>query len=310
MKNSFLTKPNYIRIYGHRGARGDIVENSIEGFKYTFDLGIKAIEFDVVITKDNIPVLFHDYRLNKDMVKDSSGNWLQETGPKIIDLTFDELSSYNIESLKPESGYSKRFKKQNPVQGAKIPKLADLFQLVNEGKNKDVFLNLEIKSTPTQDNVTPDHKTTIELILKDIKKFNLEDRVLVTSYDFKNLYELKKQNPNVLRGFITLQQDLSRTKKNIYEGSPWMAKSFPLEDLFLLPNLVKSLEGHVWSAFYRDVTKQNVELAHKHGLATCVWTVNREQDIIRMIEYGVDGIITDYPKKVQEICKAKNISWF
>ena len=310
MKNSFLTKPNYIRIYGHRGARGDIVENSIEGFKYTFDLGIKAIEFDVVITKDNIPVLFHDYRLNKDMVKDSSGNWLEETGPKIIDLTFDELSSYNIESLKPESGYSKRFKKQNPVQGAKIPKLADLFQLVNEGKNKDVFLNLEIKSTPTQDNVTPDHKTTIELILKDIKKFNLEDRVLVTSYDFKNLYELKKQNPNVLRGFITLQQDLSRTKKNIYEGSPWMAKSFPLEDLFLLPNLVKSLEGHVWSAFYRDVTKQNVELAHKHGLATCVWTVNREQDIIRMIEYGVDGIITDYPKKVQEICKSKNISWF
>ena len=310
MKNSFLTKPNYIRIYGHRGARGDIVENSIEGFKYTFDLGIKAIEFDVVITKDNIPVLFHDYRLNKDMVKDSSGNWLEETGPKIIDLTFDELSSYNIESLKPESGYSKRFKKQNPAQGAKIPKLADLFQLVNEGKNKDVFLNLEIKSTPTQDNVTPDHKTTIELILKDIKKFNLEDRVLVTSYDFKNLYELKKQNPNVLRGFITLQQDLSRTKKNIYEGSPWMAKSFPLEDLFLLPNLVKSLEGHMWSAFYRDVTKQNVELAHKHGLATCVWTVNREQDIIRMIEYGVDGIITDYPKKVQEICKSKNISWF
>ena len=310
MKNSFLTKPNYIRIYGHRGARGDIVENSIEGFKYTFDLGIKAIEFDVVITKDNIPVLFHDYRLNKDMVKDSSGNWLEETGPKIIDLTFDELSSYNIESLKPGSDYSKRFKKQNPAQGAKIPKLADLFQLVNEGKNKDVFLNLEIKSTPTQDNVTPDHKTTIELILKDIKKFNLEDRVLVTSYDFKNLYELKKQNPNVLRGFITLQQDLSRTKKNIYEGSPWMAKSFPLEDLFLLPNLIKSLEGHVWSAFYRDITKKNVELAHQHGLAVCVWTVNREQDIIRMIEYGVDGIITDYPKKAQEICKSKNISWF
>ena len=46
MINPFLTKPNYIRIYGHRGARGDIVENSISGFKYTFDLGIKAVEFD------------------------------------------------------------------------------------------------------------------------------------------------------------------------------------------------------------------------------------------------------------------------
>ena len=89
-----------------------------------------------------------------------------------------------------------------------------------------------------------------------------------------------------------------------------MAKNYSLDQLFLIPNIIKSLEGHVWSAFYRDVTKQNVELGHKHGLATCVWTVNREQDIIRMIEYGVDGIITDYPKKVQEICKSKNISWF
>ena len=65
MTNPFLTKPNYIRIYGHRGARGDIVENSISGFKYTFDLGIKAVEFDVVISKDDIPVLFHDYRTNR-----------------------------------------------------------------------------------------------------------------------------------------------------------------------------------------------------------------------------------------------------
>ena len=54
MSKSLLVKPNYVRIYGHRGARGDIVENSIEGFKYTFNLGIKAIEFDVVISKDNI----------------------------------------------------------------------------------------------------------------------------------------------------------------------------------------------------------------------------------------------------------------
>ena len=310
MKNSFLIKPNYIRIYGHRGARGDIVENSIEGFKYTFALGIKAIEFDVVITRDNIPVLFHDYRLNKDMVKDSSGNWLSDTGPKIFDLTYEELSNYSIESTKPDSAYFKRFKNQNPAKGAKIPKLVDLFELVTKKENKDVFLNLEIKSTPTQENVTPDHKTFVSLILKDIKKYNLEDRILVTSYDFKNLYELKKQNPNILRGFITLQQDLSRTKKNIYEDSPWMAKSFPIEDLFLLPNLIKSLEGHVWSSFYRDITKKNVELAHKHGLAVAAWTVNREKDIVRMIDYGVDGIITDYPKKVQEICKSKNISWF
>ena len=287
-----------------------MVENSISGLKYAFDLGIRAVEFDVVISKDNIPVLFHDYRLNPDLVKDSSGNWITDKNMKLKDLTYEEISKYTIESVKPDTKYAKRFKNQQSAKGEKIPKLTDFFKLVNEDKYKDAFLNLEIKSTLTQENVTPNPEKMVSLILKDIKEFNLEDRTLITSYDWRILYELKKQNPNVLRGFITLQQDLPTTKKNVYENSPWMVKKYPMEELFLLPNIIKSLEGHVWSVFYRDVTKQNVELAHKHGLATCVWTVNREKDIIRMIEYGVDGIITDYPKKVQEICKSKNISWF
>jgi len=63
--NPFLTKPNYIRIYGHRGARGDIVENSISGFKYTFDLGIKAVEFDVVISKDIYAISWSKSKLQK-----------------------------------------------------------------------------------------------------------------------------------------------------------------------------------------------------------------------------------------------------
>ena len=310
MANSFLNKPNYIRIYGHRGARGDIVENSIEGFKYTFGLGIKAIEFDVLVSKDDVPVLFHDYTLNTNMVKDNAGNWIDNFDLKIRNLTYKEISKYSIESLKPGSGYSDRFKNQKSVKGAKIPKLVDLFKLATEEKNKDVFLNLEVKSNPEKKDVTPEPKEMVSTILKDIKAFNLQDRIVITSFDWRILYEFKKQNPNILRGFLTLQQNLGSTKKNIYENSPWMEKKFPLEDLFLLPKIIKSLEGHVWSVFYRDVTKKNIELAHELGLAVNVWTVNRESDIIRMIEYGADGIITDYPKKVQDICKSKNIAWF
>jgi glycerophosphoryl diester phosphodiesterase len=104
--NPFLTKPNYIRIFGHRGARGDIVENSISGFKYTFDLGIRAVEFDVVISKDDIPVLFHDYRLNPDLVKDASGNWITDKNMKLVDLTYEEISKYNIESIKPDTKHA------------------------------------------------------------------------------------------------------------------------------------------------------------------------------------------------------------
>ena len=310
MTNPFLTKPNYIRIFGHRGARGEIAENSIEGFKHTFALGIKAVEFDVVISKDKIPVLYHYFNLMPYLVKDESGNWLKNSELKVFDKSYEELRKYNIGGLDPESKHGKRFKEQKLLKNAKIPKLSELLELASRKENKDVFLNLEVKSTPFKMGLTPTPSDTVSLILKNIDMHKLEDRIIISSFDWRILYELKKQNPRILRGFITLQQDLSTTKKNIYENSPWMAKNYSLDELFLLPNIIKSLEGHVWSAFYRDVTKQNVELAHKHGLATCVWTVNREQDIIRMIEYGVDGIITDYPKQAQEICKSKNISWF
>jgi len=310
MSNPFLNKPNYVRIYGHRGARGEIVENSIEGFEHTFALGIKAIEFDVLISQDKIPVLSHDFHLTPSMTKDEAGNWLKDTEFKVFDKSYDELSRYNIVSFDPESKYGKRFKKQKPVRNAKIPKLSDLFELVLKENNKDVFLNLEIKSTPIRTGLTPSPSDTVSLILKDIDKYKLEDRIVISSFDWRILTELKKLNPKILRSFLTLQQDLSTKKKTIFEDSPWLGKKFPLDDLFLLPKIIKSLEGHVWSVFYRDVTKQNIDLAHELGLAVIVWTVNRESDIVRMIDYGVDGIITDYPKKTQDICLSRNISWF
>jgi glycerophosphoryl diester phosphodiesterase len=196
------------------------------------------------------------------------------------------------------------------VKNVKIPRLSDLFKLVLKDDVRDVFLNLEVKSTPIRTGLTPSPIQTVSLILKDIDEHKLEDRIIISSFDWRILYELKKQNPKILRGFLTLQQDLSTKKKTVFENSPWMGKQFPSEDLFLLPKIIKSLEGHVWSAFYRDVTRQNIDLAHKLGLAVNVWTVNRESDIVRMIEYGVDGIITDYPKKTQDICMSRNISWF
>jgi len=310
MVNPFLNKPNYVRIYGHRGARGEILENSIEGFEHTFALGIKAIEFDVLISQDKIPVLSHDFHLDPSMTKDEAGNWLKDTEFKIFDKSYDELSKYNIVSFDPESKYGKRFKKQKPVRNAKIPKLSDLFELASKENNRDVFLNLEIKSTPIRTGLTPNPSDTVSLILKDIDKYKLEDRIVISSFDWRILTELKKLNPKILRSFLTLQQDLSTKKKTIFEDSPWLGKKFPLDDLFLLPKIIKSLEGHVWSVFYRDVTKQNIDLAHELGLAVIVWTVNRESDIVRMIDYGVDGIITDYPKKTQDICLSRNISWF
>ena len=150
----------------------------------------------------------------------------------------------------------------------------------------------------------------VKLIFNEIKKSSLEDRTLISSFDWRIIKEFKKQAPNILRGHLSLQQDLGSFKKNISANSPWVDENITEIELFELPKVIKKLDGHAWCPFYRDVTKQNVELAHNLGLAVNTWTVNSESDFQRMIEYGVDGIITDYPKKLQDFCKSKNIAWF
>ena len=306
MKNNFLSKPNYIRIYGHRGARGEYPENTIEGFKHTFSLQIKAIEFDVLISKDNVPTIYHNFTLNKDLTKDGNNNWLPTDDIKIYEKTFEEIKTYNVGGIDSNSKYGKTFSKQKTIETARIPSLKDLLELV-KSSGKDIFLNLEIKSTPYKQDLIPNPSEMVKLVLKDINDYSLVDQTLISSFDWRILKEVKKQNSNILRGYLSLQQGQSKT---IFEDSLWVDGKFSSLELFELPKVIKSLDGHVWCPFYRDVTKENVQQAHDLGLAVNAWTVNDEEDILRMIDYSIDGIITDYPEKVKKICQNENISWF
>ena len=85
---------------------------------------------------------------------------------------------------------------------------------------------------------------------------------------------------------------------------------FPYPNNLELPKIIKNLGGKAWHVWRKDITKKNVEIAHEENLAVNVWTVNKEDEILKMIDFGVDGIMTDYPLKLKEFCEKKNINWF
>ena len=87
-----LSKPNHIKIYGHRGARGVLPENTLDSFQYLFDNDISAYETDILISKDSVPVITHDFHLDPSLTQDEEGNWLEDENIKIIDLTYDQIS--------------------------------------------------------------------------------------------------------------------------------------------------------------------------------------------------------------------------
>ena len=114
-----LSKPNHIKIYGHRGARGDLPENTLESFKYLFDNAINAYETDILISKDLVPVITHDFRLDPSLTKDMEGNWIKDEDIKIFDLTYDEISKFDVGSLNKLTRYGRRFVNQRYAEQIK-----------------------------------------------------------------------------------------------------------------------------------------------------------------------------------------------
>ena len=305
-----LSKPNYIKIYGHRGARGDLPENTLESFKYLFENNISAFETDILISKDLVPVITHDFRLDISMTKDTKGEWINNENIKIYDLTYEEILNYDVGSINKLSKYGRRFLNQKSLPDQKIPKLSEIFDLINSTNIKDLVLNLEVKSTPIEDGLTPPPDEMVKIIMNDIEKSNLTENIIVSSFDWRILKEFKIQAPELVRGYLSYQQNAGvKISNTIYKNSPWMDLTLSFNE-FELPNLIKEIGGKVWCPFYKDITKKNVEMAHDKDLYVNVWTVNEEHSFMKMIDYGVDGIITDYPLELKKVCEKNSIGWF
>ena len=305
-----LSKPNHIKIYGHRGARGDLPENTLESFKYLFDNNINAYETDILISKDLIPVITHDFRLEPSFTKDSEGNWIEDENIKIFDLTYEELLKFDVGSINKLSRYGRRFVNQKPLENQRIPKLSELLDLSSKNKSENLLINLEIKSTPDEENLTPAPEDTVKLVVNEINKSNLKDKIIVSSFDWRTLTEIKNQYPEISRAYLTYQQVRGmKIKKTIYNRSPWMS-FLPFYEDHELPKIIKSQGGKAWHPYRKDITKKLVDISHQEDLPVNVWTVNEEYEMLKMIEYGVDGIMTDYPLRLKELCEKENISWF
>ena len=305
-----LSKPNHIKIYGHRGARGDLPENTLESFKYLFDNNINAYETDILVTKDLIPVITHDFRLDPSLTKDEEGNWINDEDVKIFDLTYDEISKFDVGSLNKLTRYGRRFVNQRSLENQKIPKLSELLELSSKNVLQNLLINLEIKSTPDEKNLTPDPKDLVQIVLNEINNSNLKDKIIISSFDWRILREVKKQSPEIPRAYLTFQQEKGmKVKKTIYSKSPWI-DHIPLTIVYDLPKIIKELGGSAWHPYYKDINKKAVKDAHDNNLPVNVWTVNDEDDMLKMIEYGVDGIMTDYPLRLKNLCEKRNINWF
>lgn len=303
--------PGHIHIHGHRGARGILPENTLEGFRFTLDIGVRIIELDLLAAADGTPVVTHNPHLMPYSTRSDDGSWLEGVGPRIFASTPDELSRYDVGGLRPGTDYAHRYPEQAFMNGIVIPRFDAVCALVNEDGNQDVWLNVEMKSDPRHPENTPPVADYVEQVLRVAFENGVSERIIVQSFDWRILHECARQAPGIPRSYLTYApKPDAPMADNIYEESPWMdGLSLAAHD-HSLPALIAAGGGQVWSPYHEDLTAEDLAAARDLDLVVNVWTVNEPGDIDRMIDLNVDGIITDYPGRVQRQLLARNMTWW
>ena len=154
-------------VQGHRGARGLAPENTLAAFSTALDLGVTTLELDVGLSRDGRVVISHDPRLNADITRDAGGQWLAAPGPTLNTLTLAELQRFDVGRIRPGTRYAQTFAVQRAADGASIPTLDALFDLVRSRGQQRVRFNIETKLSPlaTDDTATPEQIRDAKVLL-------------------------------------------------------------------------------------------------------------------------------------------------
>jgi glycerophosphoryl diester phosphodiesterase len=290
-------------LQAHRGGRGLRPENTIAAFENAIAIGVTTLELDLAITADGVPVISHDPFVNPALARDGEGHWLVGDGPLIHSLTLAELERYDVGRLNPANAYAKGFVEQQARDGERIPTLAALFARVRELGANDVQFDIETKVYPDRpgDTVPPDE--FVAKLLAVIRSAGMTERVMIQSFDWRTLALVRRVEPGMRTVHLTTQ---GRGGGNV--ADPRWTDGLKRADHASVAHMVKAAGGGIWAPNFNDLDEAAVRSAHSLGLEVVPWTVNAVADMRRLVDWGVDGLITDYPDRLREVLRERGIA--
>jgi glycerophosphoryl diester phosphodiesterase len=266
--------------------------------------GMTTLELDTGVTSDGVVVVAHDRRMNPDITRGPDGAWLTEPTPTIHSVSFEELLGYDVGRIKPDSRYAGNFPDQQPVDGTRMPPLAAVLEL-GKSAGRAIRYNIETKLSPEHPDETLPPEAFADAVLGVLRQADALARATIQSFDWRTLQHVQKVAPEVPTVYLTAEQSWADNVRRGQPGpSPWTA-GFDIDEHGSLPKLVKAAGGAIWSPFFRELTPESLAEAHQLGLKVVVWTVNEEAEMRRLIEMGVDGVISDYPDRLARVAAGR-----
>jgi len=294
-------------IEAHRGGRALFPENTLPSFANALSMGVDTLELDLGVTLDGAIVVSHERWLNPDLARDAAGVYIAPPGIPFVRLRLEDVKKYDVGQIHPGSAYAAQFPEQRAVPGTRIPTLAEVVALVRRSGDTHVRLNIETKIDPDHPDQSPDPQRFVTLLLDFLRREKFSDRVMVQSFDWRTLQLVERLAPEIPTVYLTVQTGSSPTVF-LDKASRWTAGFDPVDHGQSLPRAIKAAGGAIWSPYFGDVSPALVSESHDLGLSVVVWTVNKPADIARMIDIGVDGIISDHPDVLRRVAGEKGIA--
>lgn len=264
-----------VDIQGHRGCRGLFPENTLVAFEKAIDLGVHTLELDLAVSKDGIVVVSHEPFMSQTICSKPNGQPITQAEDRqfnLYQMTFDSIQQFDCGLLKHPN-----FPEQMKIAAAK-PSLTSVLAMT-ESLNPNIKYNIELKADPNYDDIfTPKPAIFVNLVLEVIQKHAVVERTNLQSFDLRILEEIKRQSPNMKVAVL------------IDESESIWGKTTSL-----------SFKPEIISPYFKLLDAKTVRNLKAENFEVIPWTVNQPEDMQLMIDFGVNGIITDYPDRLVKL---------
>lgn len=265
---SFAAAPGAgpVEVHAHRGAMALRPENTLPAFREGIRAGADYIELDVLATRDDVLVVTHDEVINPRICRGGPPRAIRE-------MTLAEVRRYDCGALTlPE------FPRQVAVPGSRIPTLDEVLEL---GKTSSIRFNIEIKSSPEKKGLTPDPEPYAAMVIAAVRRHGLQKRVLLQSFDFRVVKAVRAAAPDLAAAALYGSGDRS------------------------FVDIARETGVRMVNPHYKLATPERVKEAHAAGIRVASWTADTPELWDRLLEAGVDGIITNDPAGLIAHLKAR-----
>lgn len=259
----------------HRGGKGLMPENTIPAMLHAIDLKVNTLEMDLQVTKDRQVIVSHDASFNHNFTTTPDGKTLTpEESKKLLlyEMNYDDIRKYDV-GMKYFADVPRQ--KKIPVHKPLLSDLLEATEKYAKQKGHVIFYNIEIKSNAKNDGkLHPLVEEFADLALKVILASGAAERVTIQSFDNRALQIVHKKYPQVKTSLLIEAKDRRSLDQQI-------------KDLGFTPD--------AYSPHFSLITPQLIQACHQKNMTVIPWTVNNLDDLRKLKNMGVDGVITDYP---------------